>query len=83
MSIRHRLGIEWQQEPGRVEGVVEGVARAVVTLGDATGGRVEVGAVHDLVEALDAQNGALATLRCLDASSFALALEIYNGGLQG
>jgi polysaccharide pyruvyl transferase WcaK-like protein len=29
VSIRHRLGIEWQQEPGRVEGVVEGVARSI------------------------------------------------------
>ena len=29
MSIRHRLGIEWRQEPGRVEGVVEGVARSI------------------------------------------------------
>jgi polysaccharide pyruvyl transferase CsaB len=29
VSVRHRLGIEWQLEPGRVERLVEGVARAI------------------------------------------------------
>lgn len=29
VSIRHRLGIEWKQVPGRVENLVEGVARSI------------------------------------------------------
>lgn len=29
VSVRVRLGLEWKQEPGRVEGLVEGVARMI------------------------------------------------------
>jgi len=29
VSVRHRLGIEWHQEPGRVEGLIEATARAI------------------------------------------------------
>lgn len=40
VSIRHRLGIEWQQESGRVEGVVEGMARSIKVAVEEFGARV-------------------------------------------
>src|SRR5205823_5055227 len=39
VAIRHRVGIEWQQDPGRAEGLVEGLARSIKIAGEEFGAR--------------------------------------------
>ncbi|MGA7732982.1 MAG: polysaccharide pyruvyl transferase family protein [Chloroflexia bacterium] len=40
VSTRHRVGIEWRQQPGRVEGLVEGIAGSIKIAVEEFGARV-------------------------------------------
>jgi L-malate glycosyltransferase len=40
VSLRHRFGIEWRQEPGRIEGLVEATARGIKVAVHELGARV-------------------------------------------
>jgi polysaccharide pyruvyl transferase CsaB len=40
VSLRHRFGIEWRQEPGRIEGLVEAIARGIKVAVQELGARV-------------------------------------------